>query len=316
MADLQPTPWSADELVGELLDNESPFFIIPDQVAEASNLDVASNHSPVYNRLMSAVYSGPTMQDIESALSVTKYRNQTEHVSQARVSMVERDLSRTHENNYRYTLRIKSCDNALADDGYKWRKYGQKSIKNSPNPRSYYRCTNPRCGAKKQVERCSGDPETLIITYEGLHLHFAYPFFPRNLPQQQHVNSPAKKKQRKPTSSSNSQGRNDQEAQRSFTTSINDAEESSDNVTYSSPVIPPPPATVGDVNTGWEHKGTEGDYSPQGLLEDVVPLPIRNPLINPTSVNSSSSSSFPSTPTSPSSISWPPGYSTLGFVGF
>ena len=88
MADLLPTPWSADELVGELLDNESPFFIIPDQVAEASNLDVASNHSPVYNRLMSAVYSGPTMQDIESALSVTKYRNQTEHVSQARFDRV------------------------------------------------------------------------------------------------------------------------------------------------------------------------------------------------------------------------------------
>nr|XP_027066353.1 probable WRKY transcription factor 49 [Coffea arabica] len=275
MADLQPTPWSADELVGELLDNESPFFIIPDQVAEASNLDVASNHSPKSN----------------------------EHVSQARVSMLDRDLSRTHENNYRYTLRIKSCDNALADDGYKWRKYGQKSIKNSPNPRSYYRCTNPRCGAKKQVERCSGDPETLIITYEGLHLHFAYPFFPCNRPQQQHVNSPAKKKQ-KPTSSSNSQGRNDQEAQRSVTSSINDAEESPDNVTHCSPVIPPHrQQSATSIQDG--QKGTEGDYSPQGLLEDVVPLPIRNPLINPTSVNSSSSSSFPSTPTSPSPFRGP-----------
>lgn len=28
------------------------------------------------------------------------------------------------------------CGTWPADDGYKWRKYGQKSIKNSPNPRS------------------------------------------------------------------------------------------------------------------------------------------------------------------------------------
>jgi hypothetical protein len=35
----------------------------------------------------------------------------------------------------KYTLKIKTCGNGLAEDGYKWRKYGQKSIKNSPNPR-------------------------------------------------------------------------------------------------------------------------------------------------------------------------------------
>jgi hypothetical protein len=35
----------------------------------------------------------------------------------------------------KYTMKIKTCGNGLADDGYKWRKYGQKSIKNSPNPR-------------------------------------------------------------------------------------------------------------------------------------------------------------------------------------
>lgn len=40
----------------------------------------------------------------------------------------------------KYTLKMKSCGNngGLADDGYKWRKYGQKSIKNSPNPRYIY----------------------------------------------------------------------------------------------------------------------------------------------------------------------------------
>lgn len=117
------------------------------------------------------------------------------------------------------------------------------------------------------------------------------------------MNSPAKK-QRKPATSS--QGRN-QEARQSM--SINEAEASPENVRDG---IPAPPAIVGEIDLGLERKGTDG-YSQQGLLEDVVPLLIRNPLINPTFVNSSSSSSIPSPPASPFSMSWPPDYSSFGF---
>lgn len=53
-------------------------------------------------------------------------------VFKRRLSILERGLSKVE---HKYTLKIKSCDNGMADDGYKWRKYGQKSIKNSPNPR-------------------------------------------------------------------------------------------------------------------------------------------------------------------------------------
>ncbi|GMJ02129.1 hypothetical protein HRI_003882100 [Hibiscus trionum] len=64
------------------------------------------------------------------------------------------------------------------DDGYRWRKYGQKAVKNSPYPRSYYRCTTAGCGVKKRVERSSDDPTTVVTTYEGQHMH-PYPIMPR-----------------------------------------------------------------------------------------------------------------------------------------
>ncbi|KAJ4898710.1 putative WRKY transcription factor 13 [Raphanus sativus] len=59
----------------------------------------------------------------------------------------------------------------ILDDGYRWRKYGQKVVKNTQHPRSYYRCTQEKCRVKKRVERLADDPRMVITTYEGRHLH-------------------------------------------------------------------------------------------------------------------------------------------------
>ncbi|RWW30464.1 hypothetical protein GW17_00004952 [Ensete ventricosum] len=83
----------------------------------------------------------------------------------------------------------------VLDDGYKWRKYGQKVVKNTQHPslklcnrkqqgevvgplmmmfamdRSYYRCTQENCRVKKRIERMAEDPRMVITTYEGRHVH-------------------------------------------------------------------------------------------------------------------------------------------------
>ncbi|CAN4077410.1 unnamed protein product [Withania somnifera] len=58
------------------------------------------------------------------------------------------------------------------DDGYSWRKYGQKDILGAKYPRSYYRCTYrhmQNCWATKQVQRSDDDPTVFDITYRGSH---------------------------------------------------------------------------------------------------------------------------------------------------
>ncbi|WVZ64969.1 hypothetical protein U9M48_014409 [Paspalum notatum var. saurae] len=58
------------------------------------------------------------------------------------------------------------------NDGYHWRKYGQKVTRDNPYPRAYFRCAHsPSCPIKKKVQRSAEDKLMLVATYEGEHNH-------------------------------------------------------------------------------------------------------------------------------------------------
>ncbi|OMO66339.1 Peptidase M41 [Corchorus capsularis] len=245
---------SEDEIVRELLDDESPFFVLPQATIQARSRTLLEEEEAT-KRMISNVYSGPRIEDIENALSGTSWKDQSQSQQQTRLnSLLERGLSKIEN---KYTLKLKCFGNGMADDGYKWRKYGQKSIKNSPNPRSYYKCTNPRCSAKKQVERSRDDPDTLIITYEGLHLHFAYPYFPLNntleQPNLHNQDDSPTKKPKKAISEAESQA---------FGTS--QAQETAANVNHE-PLLP---SSFDEGGCPQEMGNLEG-FGQQGLLEDM-----------------------------------------------
>ncbi|CAL0312620.1 unnamed protein product [Lupinus luteus] len=64
-----------------------------------------------------------------------------------------------------------TAENGICDS-WAWRKYGQKPIKGSPYPRSYYKCsTSKGCLARKQVERSHLNPQVFLVTYTAEHSH-------------------------------------------------------------------------------------------------------------------------------------------------
>ncbi|KFK42441.1 hypothetical protein AALP_AA2G257000 [Arabis alpina] len=61
----------------------------------------------------------------------------------------------------------------LQNDGFSWRKYGQKKIKTSTHLRSYFRCTYAKdinCNAMKRVQKIQDSPSVYRTTYIGKHI--------------------------------------------------------------------------------------------------------------------------------------------------
>ncbi|XP_078444193.1 putative WRKY transcription factor 48 [Wolffia australiana] len=138
------------------------------------------------------------------------------------------------------------------EDGYRWRKYGQKAVKDSPYPRSYYRCTSSMCGVKKKVERSSADPTVVVTTYEGQHTH-ACPVGPRG------------------GFSTGSGWQNQSFYAPSFSLAASPELSFFHGGVEASPTVAPPPPLLGSI--GGAGSDFFGDLSVRdyGLLQDLVP---------------------------------------------
>ncbi|KAK6936715.1 WRKY domain [Dillenia turbinata] len=104
-----------------------------------------------------------------------------------------KDASRKRKSTPRWTKQVSVSPGSgleqSLDDGYVWRKYGQKDILGAKYPRGYYRCTHRNvqgCLATKQVQRSGDDPTIFEITYRGWHTCNQAPdqLPPNSLPQE------------------------------------------------------------------------------------------------------------------------------------
>ncbi|MCL7030091.1 hypothetical protein MKW94_026935 [Papaver nudicaule] len=86
------------------------------------------------------------------------------------------DVSRTRKGIVRWTEQVRGCEHTglegPLDDGYGWRKYGQKDILGAKYPRAYYKCSyrnSQDCLAMKQVQRSDQNSSMFNVTYIGKH---------------------------------------------------------------------------------------------------------------------------------------------------
>ncbi|KAE8708178.1 putative WRKY transcription factor 28 [Hibiscus syriacus] len=148
-----------------------------------------SLHNPCSTKIDSSVDvlnqpATPNSSSISSASSEAvndepdKVDDQEEDQKKTSKQLKPKKTNQKRQREPRFAFMTKSEVDHL-EDGYRWRKYGQKAVKNSSFPRNYYRCTTNLCKVKKRVERYFSDPSIVITTYEGQHTHPS-PIMPRS----------------------------------------------------------------------------------------------------------------------------------------
>ncbi|XVE76635.1 hypothetical protein DITRI_Ditri12bG0189300 [Diplodiscus trichospermus] len=144
----------SDQSVGTLGNEQTDTFLMQEDTSGSIGEDEFDQASPISN-------PGGDDNEYEPDAKRWKGENENEGIigSGSRTVREPRIVVQT------------TSDIDILDDGYRWRKYGQKVVKGNPNPRSYYKCTTIGCPVRKHVERASHDLRAVITTYEGKHNH-------------------------------------------------------------------------------------------------------------------------------------------------
>ncbi|GIQ82113.1 hypothetical protein KIPB_003196, partial [Kipferlia bialata] len=77
----------------------------------------------------------------------------------------------------------------ILEDGYQWRKYGQKLSKSATHPTCYFKCAHPNCPVKRQIYHDpsgSGD-QGFASRYQGTHSHPAPLYLSCEVTSQAHL---------------------------------------------------------------------------------------------------------------------------------
>jgi len=133
------------------------------------------NRTSLYGNLMTENKSLYSQESIHQTANISSVPNQPVAIvgpsdkMPAEVGTSEMNQMNSSENAAQET-QTENVAEKSAEDGYNWRKYGQKHVKGSENPRSYYKCTHPNCEVKKLLER-SLDGQITEVVYKGIHNH-------------------------------------------------------------------------------------------------------------------------------------------------
>jgi hypothetical protein len=123
-----------------------------------------------YDKSISMLNSGDLVGEPPKSLSAgSPWSEASELKDQCQIG----DVYKKRKTSPRWTEQVRVCSGkGIGDDGYTWRKYGQKDILGANFPRAYYRCTHRHvrgCLATKQVQKSDEDPSMFEITYRGRH---------------------------------------------------------------------------------------------------------------------------------------------------
>ncbi|KAJ8748634.1 hypothetical protein K2173_008079 [Erythroxylum novogranatense] len=170
------------ELLGMQEFGSSLFDIlpVPSRAQESNPLDKKMESSELLNNQPATPISSSISSASSEALNEEQVKaRDNEEIEQQKTKkeLKPKKTNQKRPKEPKFAFMTKSEVDHL-EDGYRWRKYGQKAVKNSPFPRSYYRCTASSCNVKKRIERSFTDPSVVVTTYEGQHIHPS-PVMPR-----------------------------------------------------------------------------------------------------------------------------------------